>query len=49
MEITAYDTCYLLQGLKITRFGQEGFEMAMTRSKKLCCVDKANVLESSRL
>jgi 3-isopropylmalate dehydrogenase len=25
------------------------FEMAMKRSKKLCCVDKANVLESSRL
>ena len=27
----------------------KGFELAMTRSKKLCCVDKANVLESSRL
>jgi 3-isopropylmalate dehydrogenase len=26
-----------------------GFEMAMKRSRKLCCVDKANVLESSRL
>ena len=26
-----------------------GFELAMKRSKKLCCVDKANVLESSRL
>jgi len=28
---------------------KKGFELAMTRSKKLCCVDKANVLESSRL
>jgi 3-isopropylmalate dehydrogenase len=25
------------------------FELAMTRTKKLCCVDKANVLETSRL
>jgi 3-isopropylmalate dehydrogenase len=28
---------------------KKGFEMAMKRSGKLCCVDKANVLESSRL
>jgi 3-isopropylmalate dehydrogenase len=28
---------------------KKGFELAMTRSKKLCCVDKANVLETSRL
>ena len=26
-----------------------GLELAKKRSKKLCCVDKANVLESSRL
>jgi 3-isopropylmalate dehydrogenase len=25
----------------------KGFELAMTRTKKLCCVDKANVLETS--
>ncbi|HCD98717.1 MAG TPA: 3-isopropylmalate dehydrogenase, partial [Flavobacteriaceae bacterium] len=28
---------------------KKGFELAMTRTKKLCCVDKANVLETSRL
>jgi 3-isopropylmalate dehydrogenase len=25
---------------------KKGFELAMTRTKKLCCVDKANVLET---
>jgi 3-isopropylmalate dehydrogenase len=34
---------------EIQRLAKKGFEMAMTRSKRLCCVDKANVLESSRL
>jgi 3-isopropylmalate dehydrogenase len=28
---------------------KKGFELAMTRTKKLCCVDKANVMETSRL
>lgn len=28
---------------------KKGFELAITRSKKLCCVDKTNVLETSRL
>ncbi|MEO2099554.1 MAG: isocitrate/isopropylmalate family dehydrogenase, partial [Flavobacteriaceae bacterium] len=35
--------------VEIKRLAIKGFELAMTRSKKLCCVDKANVLESSRL
>ena len=45
---TAYDTM-TYQRFEIQRLAQKGFEMAMKRSKKLCCVDKANVLESSRL
>ncbi len=45
---TAFDTCTYTRD-EITRLAKLGFEMAMTRSKKLCCVDKANVLESSRL
>lgn len=45
---TAYDTCTYTRA-EVTRLAKKGFEMAMTRSKKLCCVDKANVLESSRL
>lgn len=45
---TAYDTCTYTRA-EITRLAKRGFEMAMKRSKKLCCVDKANVLESSRL
>ncbi len=45
---TAYDTCTYTRA-EITRLAKRGFEMAMGRSKKLCCVDKANVLESSRL
>ncbi len=45
---TAYDTMtYTRQ--EIQRLAKKGFEMAMKRSKKLCCVDKANVLEASRL
>jgi 3-isopropylmalate dehydrogenase len=44
----AYDICsYTKQEIK--RLAKKGFEMAMKRSKKLCCVDKANVLETSRL
>ncbi|MHA7056300.1 3-isopropylmalate dehydrogenase [Aquimarina sp. M1] len=45
---TAYDTCTYTRA-EVTRLAKKGFEMAMTRRKKLCCVDKANVLESSRL
>ncbi|MDH7447855.1 3-isopropylmalate dehydrogenase [Aquimarina sp. 2201CG14-23] len=45
---TAYDTCTYTRE-EVKRLAKKGFEMAMARSKKLCCVDKANVLESSRL
>ena len=45
---TAFDTCKYTRE-EIQRLAKKGFELAMTRSKKLCCVDKANVLESSRL
>ena len=34
---------------EIERIARVGFDMARKRSKKLCSVDKANVLESSRL
>ena len=33
---------------EIERIGRIGFETAMKRRKKLCCVDKANVLDTSR-
>lgn len=45
---TAFDTCTYTRS-EIERLAKKGFELAMTRTKKLCCVDKANVLESSRL
>ena len=45
---TAYDTM-TYERFEIERLAHKGFKMAMKRSKKLCCVDKANVLESSRL
>lgn len=35
--------------MEVRRIAKIGFEMAMKRSKKLTSVDKANVLESSRL
>jgi 3-isopropylmalate dehydrogenase len=44
----AYDHCVYSKE-EVTRLAKKGFEMAMTRTKKLCCVDKANVLETSRL
>ena len=34
---------------EIERIGRVAFETAMKRNKKLCSIDKANVLESSRL
>ena len=47
-NIYAYDTeKYSVS--EIRRIARKGFEMAMKRNKKLCSVDKANVLESSRL
>ena len=45
---TAFDTCTYTRH-EIERLARKGFELARKRSKKLCCVDKANVLESSRL
>lgn len=45
---TAYDNCVYTKD-EVTRLAKKGFELAMTRTKKLCCVDKANVLETSRL
>lgn len=45
---TAYDHCVYTRD-EVIRLARKGFEMAMSRSKKLCCVDKANVLETSRL
>ncbi|MBB3699646.1 3-isopropylmalate dehydrogenase [Flammeovirga yaeyamensis] len=35
--------------MEVERIARQAFESAMTRRKKLCSVDKANVLESSRL
>lgn len=44
----AYDTeAYSVT--EIERIGRVAFDSAMKRSKKLCSIDKANVLESSRL
>jgi 3-isopropylmalate dehydrogenase len=34
---------------EVTRIGRVAFELARKRGKKICSVDKANVLESSRL
>ena len=44
----AFYTCIYSRN-EITRLAKIGFELAMKRSNKLCCVDKANVMESSRL
>ena len=44
----AYDTeCYSV--MEVERIARVGFEQAMLRNKRLTNVDKANVLESSRL
>ncbi len=45
---TAFDTCTYTRA-EVERIARKGFEMAQKRSGRLCCVDKANVLESSRL
>lgn len=45
---TAYDNCVYTRD-EVKRLAIKGFELSMTRTKKLCCVDKANVLETSRL
>jgi 3-isopropylmalate dehydrogenase len=45
---SAFDT-ELYHDYEIERIGKKAFEIARTRSRKVCSVDKANVLESSRL
>ena len=45
---TAFDTM-TYHRFEIERLAKKGFEMALKRGKRLCCVDKANVLEASRL
>ena len=44
----AYDT-EAYSATEIERIGRVAFEAAMKRSKRLCSIDKANVLETSRL
>ena len=45
---TAYDVAEYSR-YEVERIGRKAFEAARTRKKKLCSVDKANVLETSRL
>jgi 3-isopropylmalate dehydrogenase len=45
---TAFDTCTYTRA-EVERILKLGYEFAMKRNKKLTVVDKANVLESSRL
>ena len=45
---SAFDTCEYDRE-EIIRLAKKGFEIAGKRKKKLCCVDKANVMETSRL
>lgn len=47
-ELKAVDTMPYSEH-EIRRIGRIGFETAMKRNKKLCMVDKANVLDTSRL
>jgi 3-isopropylmalate dehydrogenase len=44
----AVDTC-LYSKIEIRRIARRGFEIARQRRRRLHCVDKANVLETSRL
>ncbi len=48
MGEAAYDTM-IYSEKEVERIVRVAFDMAMVRGKKLCSVDKANVLESSRL
>jgi len=45
---TAYNTMIYTKP-EIVRIGKQAFELAMKRDKKVCSVDKANVLEVSQL
>ena len=45
---TAYNTMVYTKS-EILRIGKQAFEFAMKRNKRLCSVDKANVLEVSQL
>lgn len=45
---TAYDIAAYSR-FEVERIARKAFEAAQTRNKKLCSVDKANVLETSRL
>ena len=45
---TAYDIAEYSR-FEVERIGRKAFEAARTRRKKVCSVDKANVLETSRL
>jgi len=45
---TAYDVAEYSR-FEVERIARKAFDSAMTRRKKLCSVDKANVLETSRL
>lgn len=47
-ELTAIDELKYSES-EIRRIGRIGFETAMKRNKKLCSVEKSNVLDSSRL
>ncbi len=47
-EMTAVDTCIYAES-EIRRIAKKAFEIAMKRGKKVCSVDKANVLDTSRL
>ncbi len=47
-ENNAYDICSYSTD-EIKRIARKAFDSAMSRNKKLCLVDKANVLETSRL
>ena len=45
---TAIDTC-VYSRFEIERIAKQGFEIARKRRRRVTCVDKANVLETSRL
>ncbi|MBO4395399.1 MAG: 3-isopropylmalate dehydrogenase [Eubacterium sp.] len=47
-EMTAVDTCIYAES-EIRRIAKKAFDIAMKRNKKVCSVDKANVLDTSRL